>query len=401
MGRTAWLFCKNKKMVKDSLSRKLIFFVLLILFVYLAIFVTKIGERTLARIVLSKISEDSIRCDTLAPKWMPMLLKEIIQKDDILTNQLVYIDSHSNKYGCISSSSIFKVKKINHNTRFKYASLTKVLTHYVVLDLAKQKKINLEDGFTEYFPELNSFKDKRIKKIKVFDLLQHRSGFDHKKSQDPFFDFNQKPWCAYDVHHLTKITLDFDPDAQYCYDNRNTCLLGVLIERVTGKSFREYIIDRYNLDAYNIKFSDGDNFVDEVDYDFLNSYFLDEKKLKKIDFYALSAVGGLTGSAENLALQLHAMFMNSDLDIFATFGKAKSQCQINDFGTCNGVVFRSYQKSQELAKMYYRVGSLGPASSLLAVTEQNEVIVWVGNGFNRRVDQHFIDQFLYEHVVQQ
>ncbi|WP_180160110.1 serine hydrolase [Acinetobacter sp. YH12054] len=401
MGGKAWIFCKSKKMAKNLLSKKLLFLVLFILFLYLVIFFAKIGERTLARMVVSKIAENSIRCDTLTPNWMPMLLKEIIQKDDILTNQIVYIDSQRNKYSCISSSSIFKVKNTNYDTRFRYASLTKVLTHYAILDLAKQKKINLEENFIKYFPELHDFKDQRIKKIKVIDLLQHRAGFDFKQSQDPFFDFKKKPWCPYNIHYLTKIKLDYDPDKQYQYDNRNTCLLGALIERITGKSLREYFISQYDLNTYNVKFSEGNSFVDEVKYDYINSYFIDEKMIKKIDFYALSAVGGLTGSAQNLAQLLHTIFTNSDLDVFAISEKAATQCQLNNFKTCNGVVFRSYQKSEDLPKMYYRIGSLGPASSLLAVTEKKEIIVWVGNGFNRRIEQHFIDQYLYEHVIRE
>lgn len=399
MGRRAWLFCKIKKMAKNSLIKKLIFLVLLILFLYLVVFVTKIGERTFARTIMARFAETDINCSDSAPDWMSELLQNIIHNEDILANQLVYIDQKGNRYRCISGSPAFGAKRIQYNTRFKYASLTKVLTHYAILDLANQNKINLEENFIEYFPEIKIFKDKRIKKIKVIDLLQHRAGFNFNKSQDPFFDFKKKPWCPYNINYLKKIYLDYDPDKKYHYDNRNTCLLGSLIEKITGKSLREYFNSQYNLDGYNIKFSDGNSFVDEVKYDYINSYFLDEKMIKKIDFYALSAVGGLTGSAQNLAQLLHTMFINSDLDIFAISEKAATQCQLNNFKTCNGVVFRSYQKSRDLPKMYYRIGSLGPASSLLAVTEKNEIIVWVGNGFKRRVEQHFIDQYLYEHVI--
>lgn len=387
-------------MVKNSLKNQLFFIVLLIVFLYLIIFITKIGDRTFARTIMAKFAETGINCSDSAPDWMPQLLQHIIHDDDILSNQLMYIDQQGNKYHCISGSPAFGAKRIQHNTRFKYASLTKVFTHHAILDLAKQKKINLEENFIQYFPELSNFKDPRIQKIKVIDLLQHRSGFDHKKNQDPFFDLYQSSWCPYNIQYLKDIVLDFNPDARYSYDNRNSCLLGVLIERVTGDPFREFLIRHYSLNEYKIKFSNGKSFSDEVDYDYSNSYFLNEKFIQKMDFYALSAVGGLTGSAENLAILVKNMLNNSVLDIFSISEYAAKQCRLNDFETCNGVVFRSYQKSQHLPKMYYRVGSLGPATSLLAVTDQKEVIVWVGNGLNIRMDEHFIDQYLYKHLIQ-
>lgn len=51
--------------------------------------------------------------------------------------------------------------------------------------------------------------------------------------------------------------------------------------------------------------------------------------------------------------------------------------------------------------MYYRNGSLAAATSLLAVTENNEIVVWLGNASipQPEADKNSLDLLLYNELI--
>lgn len=51
--------------------------------------------------------------------------------------------------------------------------------------------------------------------------------------------------------------------------------------------------------------------------------------------------------------------------------------------------------------MYYRNGSLAAATSLLVVTENNEIVVWLGNASIPQSEAHknSLDLFLYQALI--
>lgn len=191
------------------------------------------------------------QCSQDAPIWMKESIKYIIKHQKTLSNQLAYINQDNQSFTCQSGwvGHTLVSASLAENTRFRYASMTKLITNDAMLQLVNQGKVKLDDKIIDYFEELKGqeFKDERIKKITIADLLQHRSGFDRMKSEDVMFATNQKPWCPTQLNKLLKIKLDFAPNTRYAYDNRNACLLGVVIERVTKQKYRNYIAQQYLL----------------------------------------------------------------------------------------------------------------------------------------------------------
>ncbi|WP_180172750.1 serine hydrolase [Acinetobacter sp. YH01025] len=331
----------------------------------------------------AKLSIKTIKCSDNSPKWMKNSLEFIINDKKILTNQIAYIDSNQNLHTCLSGwkNGFIFIEGLSNDTRFRYASLTKVITHHAILKLIEAGQINKDDFLTRFFKELNNenFVDERVTTITIENLLEHRSGFDHTKSLDPIVQFNHRSWCPYNIKKLTNIHLDFDPNQYYRYDNRNTCLLSLVLEKVTGESFQDYIRKNYSLSTKNIKFIAGPFEKDEVSYDYRNNTAWSNSYYKNLDFNTLAAVGGLSGNASQFATLIHEL-VNSKTDNFLnSSNNAQDNCEFDSFKTCNGYLFRSYQKNNLSPKMYYRNGSLAAATSLLAVTENNEIVVWLGN----------------------
>lgn len=199
---------------------------------------------------------------------------------------------------------------------------------------------------------------------------------------------------------MANIHLDFDPNQYYRYDNRNTCLLSLVLEKVTGESFQDYIRENYSLSAKNIKFISGPFEKDEVSYDYRNNTVWSNSYYKNLDFNTLAAVGGLSGNASQFATLTQELINSKAHDFFNRSYNAQKSCEFNSFKTCNGYLFRYYQKNHVSPKMYYRNGSLAAATSLLAVTENNEIVVWLGNSSLPQSDrqENRLELFLYKEL---
>lgn len=345
----------------------------------------------------------SIECSENTPKWMNKSLKYIIKNQKNLSNQIAYIDINKELHTCQSGwkGTTLLSNRITENTRFRYASLTKLVTSDAVLKQINQNKIKLEYRFIEFFPELKDrkFKDSRIQKITIANLLEHRSGFDRMSSEDVVFATDKKSWCPYNLNEIKNMKLDFDPGSRYAYDNRNYCLLGMVLERIQKKNYREYINQQYELKDKNIKFVNGFYFSDEVKYDFRNNNFWMETDDNRFDFKALSSSAGLSGSAKQLALLINEILKNKQLNIRSISQNTLDNCNITQFKSCNGYAMWHYRISDNKPVMYFRNGGLPAVTSLAIVTSKNEVLVWIGNGaslYNEKFDPNLLEKHFYK-----
>src|SRR5690606_38280416 len=125
--------------------------------------------------------------------------------------------------------------------------------------------------------------------------------FDRLRTPDPMSLHRTKPWCPYSTSRLSTLRLDFAPGERYAYSNVGYCLLGMILERVTGTPYRQWIEREYRLKQAGIRFVDTSFYADEVRYDFRNSNLYGESYSNYFDFYALSSSAGLSGSALALA----------------------------------------------------------------------------------------------------
>lgn len=349
----------------------------------------------------------NIKCSNNAPTWMQQSLKYIITNQKALSNQLAYIDQNNQRHTCQSGWEKIAVfsEEVSANTRFRYASMTKILTNNAIIDLVNQAKIKLDDRLINFFTEFKdqNFKDERVKNITIADLLQQRSGFDRISSEDVMFATNKTPWCPTQLNKLLNIKLDFEPNMRYGYDNRNSCLLGAVIERVTGQNYRDYIQQHYNLTDKNIRFIDGAYYSDEVRYDFRNSDFWMEGYSEQFDFHALSSSAGLSGSAKSLAEIIHGMLKQKSLNILSIAEDNLKHCDMSKFKSCNGYAMWQYRTSNNEPIMYFRNGGLPAVTSLAMVTQSKEVIVWIGNGsslYTKEFDENLLEKYFYKKLNQ-
>jgi CubicO group peptidase (beta-lactamase class C family) len=128
---------------------------------------------------------------------------------------------------------------ITPKTVFHVASVSKQFTAFAITLLVNQGKLSLDDDIRKHLPEVPDFG----KKITIRHLLHHTSGL-----RDQWVLLAMAGWRLDDVitkEHILKIVrhqkeLNFDPGEEHVYSNTGYTLLAVIVERVSGKSFREY-----------------------------------------------------------------------------------------------------------------------------------------------------------------
>lgn len=129
-------------------------------------------------------------------------------------------------------------QKITSSTHFNIGSVTKQFTAFCIVQLAAKKKLSLQDKIIQYFPGFNRVTGNRIS---IQHLLTHSSGIiDHYA----FTDTNLvKHANDADVYHAVKNTDStyFAPGSQYRYSNTAYCLLALIIEKISGMPFAQYV----------------------------------------------------------------------------------------------------------------------------------------------------------------
>jgi CubicO group peptidase (beta-lactamase class C family)/predicted aspartyl protease len=127
-------------------------------------------------------------------------------------------------------------------TRFNLGSINKAFTRLAIEQLAAGGKLTLADTLDRYVPE---FPAESARRITIAQLLEHRGGTG---------DFFGPKYDACDRGRLRNLRdwlplfvdapLEFEPGARQRYSNAGYLLLGLVIERVSGRSYYDYVRDR-------------------------------------------------------------------------------------------------------------------------------------------------------------
>ena len=129
------------------------------------------------------------------------------------------------------------------DTRFRLGSITKQFTSMVILQLAAEGKVKLDEKLTTYLPDYRKDTGDRVT---ITHLLNHTSGIPSYTSLPGFFrDKSRDPYEVADfVKKYASGDLEFEPGSKYVYNNSGYFLLGAVIEKVTGKPYAQVLEER-------------------------------------------------------------------------------------------------------------------------------------------------------------
>ncbi|MFF0444822.1 serine hydrolase domain-containing protein [Streptomyces sp. NPDC004609] len=131
--------------------------------------------------------------------------------------------------------------------RYRVASITKTFVATVVLQLEAEGRLDLDDTVDRVLPGVVRGNGHDGRRITVRQLLNHTSGVynytDDPDVQDTFFGsgFFEHRYDSWKPQQLVAIAMkhrpDFAPGEGWNYSNTNYILAGMIIEKVTGRSY--------------------------------------------------------------------------------------------------------------------------------------------------------------------
>lgn len=143
---------------------------------------------------------------------------------------------------------------VTASSLFRVASLSKPVTAAAVLKLVEADLLDLDAGvfdiLSDIAPPPGAAVDPRLAAVTVGDLLRHSGGWDRDLSFDPMFRSREiaaamgvapPADAAAIIGFMRGQTLDHDPGTVYAYSNFGYCLLGRIIERISGESYEDYV----------------------------------------------------------------------------------------------------------------------------------------------------------------
>lgn len=130
---------------------------------------------------------------------------------------------------------------INIHTRFNLGSMNKMFTAVAIMQLVQEGRLHLDDRLNTFIDD--SWLPLEIsRKIQIQHLLSHTSGL------GSYFNHTYESSAKDSFRHLEDYkvlikddTLQFEPGTAYAYSNTGMFLLGLVIEKVSGEDYFDYI----------------------------------------------------------------------------------------------------------------------------------------------------------------
>ncbi len=130
------------------------------------------------------------------------------------------------------------------DTKFNLGSMNKMFTSVTITRLVQEGKLSLEDPLSKYL-STDWLPIEITEKIKIKHLLTHTSGLG-SYFNDTYMKSSKTLFRALDDYQplVQSETLAFEPGTDWSYSNTGMFLLGVVIEKVTGKSYFDVVRER-------------------------------------------------------------------------------------------------------------------------------------------------------------
>src|ERR1051325_9887313 len=132
-------------------------------------------------------------------------------------------------------------KPLTTANRFRMGSITKMFTATMILQLVEEGKLNLTDTLDKFLPQIPN-----AGRITLAQILAHRSGIPNvRRERDAQKKVSTIPMGKDEMLALiVQATPHFEPDTESRYSNSGYWVLGLILEKVTGKLYERVLEER-------------------------------------------------------------------------------------------------------------------------------------------------------------
>ncbi len=202
-------------------------------------------------------------------------------------------------------SDIEKNMKNKNSTKFPIGSVTKQFTTMAVMQLQEKGKLDVKDKLSKYMSDYPNGD-----KITIYNLMTHTSGIPNFPSASDITAFKTDDIKTEDCINIFKNTpLDFEPGSKWSYCNSGYILLGYIVEKVSGLSLEDYLIQNIftplKMDNTGVCYKNGVKKFDSNGYaGYLEAQPTGDETLLKVAFgagYLYSTIDDLAKWADALS----------------------------------------------------------------------------------------------------
>jgi CubicO group peptidase (beta-lactamase class C family) len=333
-----------------------------------------------ARVDSRELGEKSARVDALFAPWskpgMPGAAVIVIYNGEIL---------HKKGYGF---ANIKKKVPIAPDTSFRLASVTKQFTAMAIMILAERGVLQYSDPLSKFFPQFRGI----ARTVTIEHLLHHQAGFPEYEDlyeADGAIDTNWprsikstpsawEPTSRDTLRLLARLKeLQFKPGDKYVYSNSGYVILGQVIRKATGKSYRAFLED----EIFGPLRSESSVVSHEIRPSVphrATSYSWIDGKYREIDYSPLNRIYGEDGvytTIEDMAKWDRALLFSGKLVKPSTLERAFTPGRLNN-GT---ITDYGYGWVVDSATVSHNGEWLGFRTNILRYLAQNFTVVVLSN----------------------
>ena len=144
---------------------------------------------------------------------------------------------------------------VQPDSLFRIASASKPITSVAIHQLIERGLLSYDTRLVEVLdlqPPPGHTADPRLEDVTIDHLLYHTGGWDRDQTYDPMFMDGliaaslgvDLPISKYDIAtYMTGQPMQFEPGERYVYSNYGYCLLGMIIEEITGLDYSEWVAE--------------------------------------------------------------------------------------------------------------------------------------------------------------
>ncbi len=261
--------------------------------------------------------------------------------------------------------------KLENDFHYHIASVTKMFTAILVLQLSEENKLSLDTSIQTYLPDLEI---PNSNKITIRHLLLHISGLPFGKRKSYAQSYSPHEWTKQALKNRSKAKIN-----SFNYNDVDYALLGLVTEAVTQKTWYELVQQRIlnPLEMENTGFLAKDQYPDRFAYTF--TY---KKNNPKADpaFYIenMYAAASIYATAADLLKLDQALYHHQLLSEASLEEMSKSYPEYNYVGTGVWNYQYPFVKSNPTI-MERRGGVMGANVVLVRMTDDNKTIIILSN----------------------
>ncbi len=240
-----------------------------------------------------------------------------------------------------------KTTKLSNSgqTQFRIGSTSKQFTAMLIMQLANENKLSLQDSAGKYLPGFQNGK------VTIEQLLTHQSGIPDYLQEDGYVAkiLTSKYTTDQLIKKFCSDSLEFSPGTQIQYSNSGYVVLAGIIEKITGKKYGDVLAEKIFLP---LNMSNSYFGKEGHDLTKLATGYVNEEPELNYSVQNVEGAGGITSTAEDLAIWNDALSSNTLLPAEKMMELFKPRVAWDEWGAYYGYGWMTDRFQFEAAKKH-------------------------------------------------